>query len=177
MTNRLWCTHYVSKETDFENDSEMLKHLDIFCDIFRKIIKSETGTFVLQSIEGAVKSIKDKHSFVSAVKLTSEVVHTLNIDSTDKFGLFLGCIGIIIAFASHPGPDTTVSKELQKIISQTYQLILYTALVPFWSGTRNSIGEYTIKDWVYKNYSEGNSDVIIVNMILMFSAFSGHPKL
>ena len=132
----------ITRGTDFEDDTEMQKHLDMFSNTFINMIETENGTFVLQSLEEVVKSVTDKDTFVSAIKLASEMVQKLDIDSTERFGLFLGCIGIIIALVSHPGPSTSVSTELKNIISETYQLILCTALVPFWNGTRNSIENF-----------------------------------
>ena len=132
----------VAKGSDFEDDVEMQNHLDMLSNTFMNMIETENGRVVLQSLEGVVKLIKDKHTFVSAIQLTSQIVQKLDIDSRERFGLFLGCIGIIIALVSHPGPATPVSTELESIIFETYQLILYTALVPFWNGTRNSVENF-----------------------------------
>lgn len=132
----------ITRATDFEDDIEMQKHLDMFSNTFITMIETENGTFALQSLEGVVKSITDKDTFVSAVKLASQIVQKLDIDSTERFGLFLGCIGIIVALVSHPGPANSGSTELENIICETYQLILCTALVPFWNGTKNSIKNF-----------------------------------
>ena len=132
----------ITKGTDFEEDQEMQKHLDVFSNTFVAMIETEDGIFVLQSLEETVKLLKDKQSFVSAVQLTSKLVTDLDITPKERFSLFLGCVGIIIALVSHPGPATIFSTELDNIISQTYELILFTALVPFWNGTKNSIENF-----------------------------------
>ena len=132
----------ITRGTEFEDDTEMQKYIDMFSKVFADLIESKHGTFAIQSLDGAIKSIKNRQTFVSSVQLTSRLVQKLDIDPAETCGLFVGCIGIIITLVSHPGPDTTVSTELQDIISQTYQLIFYTALVPFWNGTRNSIANF-----------------------------------
>ena len=129
----------ITKGTDFEEDKRMRKHLDVFSNTFVSMIETEDGIFLLQSFEETVKLLKDKQSFVSSVQLTSKLVTELDINPTERFSLFLGCVGIVIALVSHPGPATILSTELKNIISQTYELIICTALVPFWNGTKNSI--------------------------------------
>ena len=138
----------ITKGTDFEDDKRMRKHLDVFSNTFVAMIETEDGIFVLQSLEETVKLLKDKQSFVSAVQLTSKLVTDLDINPTERFSLFLGGVGIIIALVSHPGPATILSTELENIISQTYELILCTALVPFWNGTKNSIENFFFCEFV-----------------------------
>ena len=138
----------ITKGTDFEEDKRMRKHLDVFSNTFVTMIETEDGIFVLQSLEETVKLLKDKQSFVSSVQLTSKLVRELDINPTERFSLFLGCVGVVIALVSHPGPDTIFSTELENIISQTYELILCTALVPLWNGTKNSIENFFLCDFV-----------------------------
>ena len=138
----------ITKGTDFEDDEEMQKHLDMFSNTFVEMIETEHGTFVLQSLEENVKAIHDQKSFVSSLQLISKLVQELDITSTEQFALFLGCVGIVIALVSHHGPATTISNDLEKSISLTYQLILYTALVPFWSRTTKSIENFFLCDFV-----------------------------
>ena len=98
--------------------------------------------FFLRSLEGTVRLIKDKDSFVTAIQYTSQQVQKLEMGTKEKFSLFLGSIGIIIALIYHPGPATKLSNDLKMIISQTYELILCTALIPIWNGTENAIENF-----------------------------------
>lgn len=129
----------ITRGTDFEDDEKIKKYLDKYSETFVNLIETEHGTSVLGSLEDAVKLIKDKETFISAIQHTSKLVQNLEIEITEKFSLFLGCIGIIIALVSHPGPATKISNELRNVISQTYELILCTALIPLWNGTQNAI--------------------------------------
>lgn len=132
----------IIRGTDFEENDTIKKYLDNYSEIFVSLIETEHGTFVLGSLEGTVKLIKDKATFVKAIQQTSQLVQRLGIGSKEQFSLFLGCIGIIIALISHPGPATKMSNELKIIISQTYELILCTALIPLLNGTQNAIENF-----------------------------------
>ena len=132
----------ITRGTDFEEDESMKKCLDQLSETFVDLIETEHGTSILGSLEGSVKLIKDKQSFVTAIQYASQLVQKLDIGSEERFSLFLGCIGIIIALVSHPGPATKMSNELKNIISETYNLILCTALIPFWNGTQNALENF-----------------------------------
>ena len=132
----------ITRGTDFEENEQIKKYLDHYSETFVSLIETEHGTFILRSLEGAVKLIKDKDSFVSAIQQTSQQVQMLEMGTKEQFSLFLGSIGIIIALISHPGPATKMSNDLKMIISQTYELILCTALIPLWNGTENAIENF-----------------------------------
>ena len=132
----------IARGTDFEEDARMKNYLDQLSKTFVDLIETEHGTSVLGSLEGSVKLIKDKESFVTAIQYASQLVQKLDIGPKERFSLFLGCIGIIIALVSHPGPATKISNELENVISKTYTLILCTALIPFWNGTQNALENF-----------------------------------
>ena len=132
----------LTKDTDFERDERIQKLLDSISINFVDLIKTEHGTFILQSLEGTIKTIKDGDGFRMAIQLTSRIVQEIDITSEERFALFLGCVGIIVALVSHHGPATTVSAEIEKIISKTYELIFCTVILPIRNGTKRAIENF-----------------------------------
>ena len=134
--------HEIVKETGFENDKRMQKQLSVFYNAFISAIETEGGNLVVYSLEEVVNSIKDKNTFISSIKVIFQLVQNLDLRPTDKFGLFLGSLGIIIGLVSQLDISTPASIGLQRIISQTYNLIFCTVLAPLWNGTKNSIESF-----------------------------------
>ena len=138
----------LAKGTDFERDERIQKLLDTISLTFSDLIKTQHGTFVLQSLEGTIKTIKDGDGFRMAIQLTSRIVQEIDITSEERFALFLGCVGIIVALVSHHGPATTVSAEIEKIISKTYELIFYTVILPIRNETIRAIENFFACEFV-----------------------------
>ena len=138
----------LTKDTDFERDERIQKLLDSISITFVDLIKTEHGTFILQSLEGTIKTIKDGAGFRMAIQLTSRIVQEIDITSEERFALFLGCVGIIVALVSHHGPATTVSAEIEKMISRTYELILCTVILPLRNGTTRAIENFFACEFV-----------------------------
>ena len=136
------------KDTDFERDERIQLLLDSISIAFVDLIKTEHGTFILQSLEGTIKSIKDGNGFRIAIQLTSQVVQEINLTTEERFALFLGCVGIIVALVSHHGPATTVSAEIEKMISKTNELILCTVILPLRNGTTRAIENFFACEFV-----------------------------
>ena len=132
----------LTKDTDFERDERIQKLLDSISLTFVDLIKTEHGTFILQSLEGTIKMIKDGDGFRIAIQRTSHIVQEINLTTDERFALFLGCVGIIVALVSHHGPATTVSAEIEKMISKTYELILCTVIIPLRNGTTRTIENF-----------------------------------
>ena len=138
----------LTKDTDFERDERIQKLLDSMSLAFVDLIKTEHGTFILQSLEGTIKTIKDGAGFRMAIQLTARIVQEIDITSEERFALFLGCVGIIVALVSHHGPATTVSAEIEKIISKTYELIFCTVILPIRNGTKRAIENFFACEFV-----------------------------
>ena len=140
--------HEIINATGFENDKKMKNLLKMFLNAFINVIETENGKLTIHSLETVVQSIKDETTFISSVKSIVQLVQKFGLCPTDEFGLFLGCLGIIIALASQLDPTPSPSIGLQRIISQTYELIFCTVLVPLWNGTNNAIENFFACDFI-----------------------------